>query len=63
MQTALQVLLPSVGCGFFNQSCDLFRSGDVDRMAGASDFDLVTVGSCGIPTPQLRIDGFISRRY
>ena len=38
-----------MGCGFFDQSCNLLWPGDVDRLAGVRDFDLVTVGSCGIP--------------
>ena len=29
------VLLPSVGCSFFDHSCNLLRPGDVDRVAGA----------------------------
>jgi hypothetical protein len=31
----VQVLLPSVRCSVFDQRCNLLRSGDVDRMAGA----------------------------
>jgi hypothetical protein len=28
-------LLPSVRCSFFDQSCNLLRPGDIDRVAGA----------------------------
>src|SRR6266851_5629994 len=59
----LQVLLPSVRCSFFDQSCNLLRPGGVDRVAGAWDFDLVAVGSCGIPPFQVRFDGSICCRY
>ena len=29
------MLLPSLRCSFFDQSCNLLRPGDVDRVAGA----------------------------
>ena len=51
--------LPTVRCSFFDQSCDLLRPGDVDRMTGARDFDLVAVGSFGIPPFQVRMDGSV----
>src|SRR5438270_13811212 len=59
----MQVRLPSVGCGFFDQSCNLLWPGDVDRVAGARDFDLVTVGSCGIPALEVGVDGSICCGY
>src|ERR1700688_207495 len=59
----LQVFLPGVRCGFFDHSRDLFRPGDVDRVAGAGDFDLVTVGSCGIPAFEVWVDGPVFCRY
>jgi uncharacterized repeat protein (TIGR03803 family) len=43
----LRVLLPSVRCSLFDQSCNLVWPGYVDRVTGAGDFDLVAVGSCG----------------
>src|SRR5258708_3816300 len=65
MNEALRVtrFLPSVGCSFFDQGCNLLRSEDVDRMAGAEDFDLVAVGSCGIPPFEIGIDGSVRSRY
>jgi catalase len=57
------VLLPNVRCRFFDQSRDLFRPGDIDRVAGAGDFDLVAVGSCGIPSFELGVNGSVLRRY
>src|SRR6266481_5971506 len=59
----LQVLLSSVRCSFFDQSCNLLRSGDVDRVAGACDFDLVAVGSCGIPPFEVGVDGSVLCRH
>src|SRR6266478_6603681 len=47
-------LLRSVRCSLFDQSCNLLRPGDVDRVAGTRDFDLVAVGSCGIPDFEVR---------
>ena len=45
----LRVLLSSVRCGFFDQSCNLLWPGYIDRVTGAGDFDLVAVGTRGIP--------------
>jgi len=59
----LRVLLPSVRCGLFDQSCNLFRLGYVDRVTGAGDFDLVTVGSCGVPALDVGVDGSIRSCY
>src|SRR6266446_8189186 len=57
------VSLPSVRCSFFDQSGHLLRMGDVDRMASARDFDLVAVGSCGVPALEVRIDGSVASGY
>src|SRR5216684_5998569 len=62
-RSELQSFLPSVGCSFFDQSCNLLRSGDVDRVAGAWDFDLVAVGPCGIPAFEVGADGSVLCRY
>src|SRR5260370_3597034 len=56
-------LLRSVRCSLFDQSCNLLRPGDVDRGAGARDFDLVAVGSCGIPAFEVRVNGSVFCRY
>src|SRR5882724_2497976 len=50
-------------CSFFDQSCNLLRFGDVDRVTGACDFDLVAVGSCGIPPFEVGVDGSVFCRY
>src|SRR5580700_11516898 len=63
LRLTLRVLLPSVGCSFFDQSCNLLRPGDVDRVAGARDFDRVALGPLGIPTFQVRADGSIASRH
>src|SRR5437868_1659912 len=49
--------LLSVRCSFFDQGCNFLRPGNVDRVAGACDFDLVAVGSCGIPLLEVRVVG------
>src|SRR5258706_3840011 len=59
----LQVLLPRVRCSFFDESGNLLRVGDIYRVTGARDFDLVAVGSCGIPAFEVRIDGFVASGY
>src|SRR5712664_124276 len=56
-------LLRSVRCSLFDQSCNLLRPGDVDRVAGARDFDLVAVGSCGIPAFEVRVNGSVFCRH
>src|SRR5439155_3683147 len=56
--TGVQVI-PSVRCSFFDQSGNLLRPGDVDRVASARDFDLVAVGSCGIPPLKVRVDSSV----
>ena len=63
LSLTLQVLLPSVGCSFFDQSRNLLRPRDVDRVAGARDFDRVALGPLGIPTFQVRADGSIASRH
>ena len=50
-------------CSFFDQSCNLLRPGDVDRVAGACDFDFVAVGSRGIPAFEVGVDGSVCCRY
>src|SRR6266404_5962643 len=55
--------LPSVRCSFFDQSCNLPRPGDVDRVTGTWDFDLVAVGSFGIPAFEVGVDGSVFSRY
>jgi len=59
----LSSLLPSVRCSFFDQSYNVFRFGDVDRMASACDFDGMAFGSCGIPPLELRVNGPVGSRY
>ena len=51
-----RVLLSSVRYGFFDQSCNLLWPGDVDRVAGAGDFDLVAVGARGIPAFEIGVN-------
>jgi hypothetical protein len=34
-------LLTGARCSFFDHGCNLLRAGDVDRVAGAGDFNLV----------------------
>jgi hypothetical protein len=58
-----KLLLTCLRCSFFDQSRNLFRPGDVDRVAGTWDFDLVTVGSCGIPAFEVGVDGSVFCRY
>jgi len=52
-----------VRCGIFDQSCNLLWPGYVDRVTGAGDFDLVGVGSCGIPPFEVRVDGSVFCGY
>src|SRR6202158_3103551 len=59
----LRALLQSVRGSFFDQSCNLLRPGDVDRVAGAGDFDLVAVGSYRIPAFEVGVDSSICCRY
>jgi hypothetical protein len=47
----------------FDQSCNLLWPGYVDRVTGAGDFDLVAVGSCGIPPFEIGIDGSVCCGY
>ena len=39
----------NVQCSFFYQGCNLLRPRNIARFAGARDFDLVTISSCGVP--------------
>src|SRR6266478_2867068 len=57
------VWLLRVRGSFFDQSCDFLRPGDVNSVTGARDFDLMTVGPCGIPTFEVGIDGSVCCRY
>src|SRR6266446_1544350 len=57
------VWLLRVRSRFFDQSCDFLRPGDVNSVTGARDFDLVTLGSFGIPTFEVRVDGSVFCRY
>src|SRR6267142_223650 len=50
-------------CRFFDQSCNLFRSGNVDGVTGSGDFDFMAVGSCGIPAFEVGADGSICCGY
>src|SRR5205814_2529799 len=50
-------------CSFFDQSCDFLRMRDVNSVTGARDFDLMALGSLGIPPLQVGIDSSIFRRY
>ena len=45
---------------FFDQSCNLFRVGDVDTVTGACDFHLVAIGSGGIPPFEVGVDGSVA---
>ena len=56
-------LLLSVRCSFFNQGCNLFRPGDIDRVTGTLDFDHVALGSFGVPAFEVGIDDSVSCRY
>src|SRR6266566_2868656 len=58
-----QGVLSRVRCSFFDQSCHLLRPGDVNRVTGARDFDLVALGSCGIPPFEVGVDGSVFCRY
>ena len=58
-----RLTLLSVRGRFFDQSCDFLPSGDVNSVTGARDFDLMALGSLGIPPLQVRTDGSISSRY
>src|ERR1700730_4876161 len=59
----LHILLPNLRCGLFDQSCNLFRSGNVDGVTGSGDFDLMAVGSRGIPAFEVGVDGSICCGY
>jgi hypothetical protein len=50
-------------CSFFDQSRSLLRSGGVDRVTSACNFDLVAVGPRGIPAFEAGADGSIFCRY
>src|SRR5258705_599390 len=63
LRSPFHTLLQSVRCSFFDQCCNLLRPGDVDRVTGTWDFDLVAVGSCGIPPFEVGIDGPVFCRY
>src|SRR5208282_2799473 len=55
--------LPSVRCSFFDQSRNLLRPGDVNRVTGACGFDLVALGSGGIPAFEVGVDRSVVSRY
>src|SRR5437899_1867165 len=55
--------LVNMGRSFFDQSCNLLRPGDVDRMACARDFDFVAFGPRGIPPFEIGIDGSITSSH
>src|SRR5258705_3632785 len=63
LRSPFHTLLQSVRCSFFDQCCNLLRPGDVDRVTGTWDFDLVAVGSCGIPPFKLGVDGPVFCRH
>ena len=46
------MFVPSRFGSLLDQSRDFLRMGDVDYVAGASDFDFVTLGTCGVPAFQ-----------
>src|SRR5882762_4496391 len=50
-------------CRFFDQSCNLFRSGNVDGVTGSGDFDFMAVGSRSIPALEVGVDGSICCSY
>jgi hypothetical protein len=49
----IQNHLPGVRCSFFNQGCNLLRPGDVDRVAGAGDFDLAIAKPMPLVEPEI----------
>jgi hypothetical protein len=57
VEVHLQRFLPCVQCSFFDQRCNLFRPGEVDRVAGACDFDRMAFGACRIPAFKVGVDG------
>src|SRR5207253_5549602 len=59
----IYIWLLRVRSRFLDQSCDFLRPGDVNSVTGARDFDLMAIGSLGIPPLQVGIDGSIFRRY
>jgi hypothetical protein len=59
LRLAIGESLPSVRCSFFNQGCNFLRPGHVDRVTGAWDFDLMALGSFGVPPFEVRVDGSV----
>src|SRR6267143_7291103 len=59
----IRLCLLRVRGSFFDQSCNFFRPGDVDRVTRPRDFDLVTLGSFGVPPFEVRVDGSVLCRY
>src|SRR6266513_3542197 len=57
------VCLLGVRGRFFDQSCDFVRPRDVNSVTGARDFDLMALGSLGIPPFEVRVDGSVFCRY
>src|ERR1700730_4529689 len=55
--------LVNVPCSLFDHSGNLFRPGGVDRVAGTRHFDLVAVGSRGVPAFEVGGDGSVRPRY
>jgi hypothetical protein len=56
-------LLRDSTCCTLNYICDFLGMRDVDRVAGACNFDHVALGPLAIPPFQLRADGSIASRY
>src|SRR5580692_3199428 len=52
-----------MGRSLFDQRRHLFRSGSINRMAGAGDFDLVAPGPRRVPSFEVRIDGPVRTCY
>src|SRR5713226_5194841 len=62
-RSELQGFPPTVRRSLFDESCNFLRPGDVYRVAGACDLDLVAVGSGGVPTFEVGVDGPVCSRY
>ena len=56
-------LLRDRTCCTLNYICNLLGMGDVDRVAGACDFDRVALGPLGIPTFQIGVNGSVGSRH
>src|SRR6476660_2041985 len=46
-----------------NYLCNFLGTRDVNCVAGALNFDLLTISPCGIPSFKIGVDGSVLRRY